>query len=438
MAALSIGFFVSLLDQSMVAVALTDIQHSLGIGLNELTWVSSAYLLAVVVPLLLAGRMGDVYGPRRMFRIGLTLFGLGAVACALAPNAAVLITARAVQGLGASLQMPQSLAVINRVFHRSRRGRALGMWGIIGSVASLAGPLLGGFLVGAFGWRAVFWVHVPLAILAVWLAGRWVPVLRSTSARLDVGAAAVSLVALGGIVMALQQGPAWGWNFMVWAFLAVGVAAGAVFAWMQFDAARAGRAPLVPPALFGAPNYAPSTAAIVAMGFMAASMMIPLMYWLQSAGGLSAEQAGLVVAPMALVSMFVSPAAGALADVWDPRRLATTGFVVLMVCYAAAWWLMHAGAPAWSLALVAAVIGLGQSLIWGSNAATAMRDVPAALMGAASGVYNTARQVGSVVGVAAVGAAMQSGHVAGSLLVIVGALGVGLVASLFLRRTLHS
>ena len=161
MFALSLGFFVSLLDQSMIAVALPSIQKGLGASINEVLWVSAIYLLGVVVPLLCTGRLGDIFGQKRMFQLGVSVFGLGALACALAPNISVLIAARAVQGVGASLQMPQSMAVINRVFARERRGRALGVWGVIGSVASLLGPLLGGFLVGGFGWPAVFWAHVP-------------------------------------------------------------------------------------------------------------------------------------------------------------------------------------------------------------------------------------------------------------------------------------
>ncbi|WP_428839407.1 MFS transporter [Corynebacterium camporealensis] len=178
MFALSLGFFVSLLDQSMVAVALSDIQRELGASLNQVMWVSAIYLLAVVVPLLLTGRLGDVFGQRRMFRIGMAIFGLAAVACALAPTIEILILARAVQGIGAAMEMPQSMAVINRVFDRTRRGRALGVWGIIGSVAALAGPIVGGAVVGMFGWYAVFWVHVPFAFAAVILAGLWVPQLR--------------------------------------------------------------------------------------------------------------------------------------------------------------------------------------------------------------------------------------------------------------------
>ncbi|MDY5839924.1 MAG: DHA2 family efflux MFS transporter permease subunit, partial [Corynebacterium camporealensis] len=423
MFALSLGFFVSLLDQSMVAVALSDIQRELGASLNQVMWVSAIYLLAVVVPLLLTGRLGDVFGQRRMFRIGMAIFGLAAVACALAPTIEILILARAVQGIGAAMEIPQSMAVINRVFDRTRRGRALGVWGIIGSVATLAGPIVGGAVVGMFGWHAVFWVHVPFAFAAVILAGLWVPQLPTTARSIDYLSVVVSLLAVGAVVFAIQQGPEVGWTWWIWALLAVGIVAGVVFVRLQARAAARGVEAMVPLRLFKDRNYSAGSAAIVTMGFMAASLMLPVMLWLQTVQGMDAGTVGLVVAPMAIVSFVLSPVAGILADKLDPRVMAGAGFGTLLVAFVLAWTVMSAGAAGWWLALPMAVIGVGQSFVWSSNAATTMRDVSPTLMGAASGVYNTSRQVGSVIGVAAVSAAMQTGAGAGgianSLLVIV-------------------
>lgn len=243
MFALSLGFFVSLLDQSMIAVALPRIQADLSANVNEVLWVSAIYLLAVVVPLLFTGRLGDVFGQKKMFQCGVSLFGIGALMCALAPNIQILIAARAVQGIGASLQMPQTMAVINRVFARERRGRALGAWGVIGSVASLTGPLLGGFLVGAFGWQAVFWVHMPFVIAAVVLSAIWVPVLQTTSRKIDVLSVFVSFLALTALVFGIQQGPATGWPVWIWALLAFGCLALAGFMCLQATAAARGTEP---------------------------------------------------------------------------------------------------------------------------------------------------------------------------------------------------
>lgn len=434
MAALSLGFFISLLDQTMIAVALPDVLREFNAGVNQVLWVSAIYLLAVVVPLLFTGRLGDIYGQKRMFQLGVGLFGIGALLCALAPNVEFLIAARAVQGFGASIQMPQTMAVINRVFARERRGRALGVWGIVGSVASLAGPLMGGFVVAVFGWQAVFWVHVPFVIAAIVLAALWVPSLPTTARKIDYVSAAASFVALSCLVFAVQQGPETGWPWWIWALLGVGLVGIAVFVRLQ----KRSREPLIPLELFADRNYSAGSVAIVAMGFMAASMMIPIMMWLQGSQGLSARDAGLVVTPMALVSLCVSPLAGILADKLDPRRLATTGFGILIATFISLWFLMRADVTAWWLALPCAALGAGQSFIWGSNAATTMRDIEPQLMGAASGVYNTSRQVGSVIGVAAVSAVMQVAGAANSLIIIVMMLAVGWGASLFFRDTLHA
>ncbi|MDN6532294.1 MAG: MFS transporter [Corynebacterium flavescens] len=442
MFALSVGFFVSLLDQTMVAVALSGIQHDLGASINQVMWVSAVYLLAVVVPLLFTGRLGDIYGQRTVFRIGITLFGIGAVACALAPNIEFLIVARVVQGLGASIQMPQTMSVINRVFARERRGRALGVWGIVGSVATLTGPLLGGFLVSVFGWQSVFWVHVPFAFLAVVLVTVWVPALPTTARQVDYVSVGVSLLALGALVFGIQQGPEVGWTWKIWLLLAAGAVFVGLFVWLQSTATRRGTQALVPLQLFGDRNYSAGSIAIVAMGFMAASMMLPLMFWLQDFKGLNAGEAGALVAPMAVVSMVLSPAAGALADKLAPRILAISGFSTLIVALAAAAFIMGADLSALWLLIPVVLLGVGQSFVWGSNAATTMRDVPPRLMGAASGVYNTSRQLGSVLGVAVASAAMQMAQGALGLVhavfVIVVALLGGLVASLFFRDTLHS
>ena len=441
MFALSLGFFVSLLDQSMVAVALPDLQRELDASVNHTMWVSAAYLLAVVVPLLFTGRLGDVLGQRRTFCVGVAVFGVGALSCALAPAVEVLIAARVVQGIGASLQMPQTMSVINRIFARERRGRALGVWGVIGSVAALAGPLAGGYLVGNFGWQAAFWVHIPFVVLAIAFALLWVPELPTTAQAIDVASAIVSLLALAALVFGIQQGPVLGWGWTVWLILLVGIIASAWFIRLQVTAHPRGSSPLVPLALFRNRNYVAGSVGIIAMGFMAASVMLPVMFWLQTVQGIPAGEAGIIVAPMALVSLLMSPVAGIMADKINPRLLGATGFSILIFSLFAAWWVMQADALAWVLGLPIAGLGVGQSFIWGSNAATTLRDVSPQLMGAASGVYNTSRQVGSVLGVALVSAVMQTGSpeaaIINSLFAIVVALVVGLVSALCFRNTLQ-
>lgn len=454
LAALSLGFFLTLLDQSLVAIALPSIMADFSASTAQGLWVSSAFLLAVVVPLLVTGRLGDILGQRRVFIAGLVLFLLGALGAALAPSIEFLIAARAVQGLGASLQMPQPMAVINRVFARGRRGFALGVWGVVGSLASLTGPLVGGTVVEIFGWSGVFWIHVPIVVLAIILALRWIPSLPTVARTVDFSSVAVAFIAVAGVVSGLQLGPVVGWGLGVWTMIFGGLAAGAGFIALQARAARTGREAVVPLEVFGTVNFSVGVVSISSMGFMAATMMIPVMIWLQAGLGVDSALSGILVTPMPVVALIVTPWAGSLADRLSARRLQQLGFSVVIAGFIGLWWLINSSAglagepgtePSSSLlglvALTMAVIGFGQSFIWGPNAAASLRDVPEHLMGAASGVYNTSRQIGSVVGVAVVSLVMQLAGTdmivasAAAVWPIIAALAAGVIAASFFRDT---
>lgn len=443
LAALSLGFFMSLLDQLVVAVALPDITGAFGAELGQSVWVSSAYLLAVVVPLLTTGRLGDRYGHRRIFQLGITLFTAAAAACAFAPTIEILIALRVLQGFGSSLLMPQTMAVINQVFDRAHRGRALGVWGVVGAIAGLTGPLLGGLVVGTFGWRGVFLMHLPVGILAVLLAALWVPKLPTTSPRIDFASVAASFLAVGAAVFAIQQGPRLGWPLWLGMVALLGAGAAVVFVRIQVRASRRGSTALVPVELFRDRNYVVGVVSISSMGFVAAAMMIPLMMWLQEVAGLSAQAAGLAVAPMALVSMGLGPVTGILADRFHPRPLSQIGFGVMIAAFLFLWAALRAEAPIWVFSAGMVAVGVGQTFVWATNSATALRNMPAAHMGAASGVYNTARQLGSVLGVAGIGAAMDAGvratglaeGLAASLLLLVAALMLGGIMVSFFRAS---
>ena len=444
MFALSLGFFMSLLDQTLIAVAIPSIRRAFDATLAETLWVSSGYLLFVVVPLLFTGRLGDRFGQRRLFRVGIAVFVIGAVASAFAPTIELLIAARCLQGLGASIQMPQTMSVINRVVARERRGRALGVWGIIGSVAAITGPVLGGFLVQSASWHAVFLIQVPFGILAIALATIWVPRMPTYARNLDPVSVVVSLVSMLLVVGAIQQAPEANWAWWIWLLLALGIAGLFGFIKLQGSAQARGVEAMIPLFLFQNHNYRLGIIIISCMGFMAASLMLPIMLWLQDGQDLDSKTAGLVIAPMALTSLFVSPIAGIMADKFHPRNLVVAGFSVMLAACAASWWIMAHEQPVWWLAIVVSFLGVGQSFIWGTNSATTMRDVEAPIMGAASGVYNTARQLGSVMGVSILSALMQitvaaqglAVGTANTVLLLVVVLAIGLVTSLFYRKTI--
>ena len=207
LAALCLGFFMVLMDQTIVAVATPDIMAHFDTEFDQVVWVTSIYLLCMVVPLLFTGRLGDRFGQARMFQLGISVFVLAALAASLAPSLAVLLIARAVQGLGAAMLTPQTMAVINRIFPQDARGPALGVWGAVGSVASLVGPVLGGFIISTFGWRGIFVLHLPLGIAALVLSALWVPKLPVYARSIDKLSVVVTLLGMTAAVIAIQQGP---------------------------------------------------------------------------------------------------------------------------------------------------------------------------------------------------------------------------------------
>ncbi len=402
--ALILGFFMILIDTTIVTVANPSIQTALGVDTNAVIWVTSAYLLAYAVPLLITGRLGDRFGPRRIYLIGLAVFTSASLACGLAewlPGSAIgnLITARAVQGLGASLMTPQTMAVITRTFPPARRGGAMALWGATAGIAGLLGPLAGGVLVDGPGWEWIFIVNVPIGVIAFVAAWWLVPQLETHAHSFDLVGVALSGLGMFGVVFGLQEGQASEWAPWVWACIGTGLVLLSAFVWWQ---TRTRKEPLVPLSLFKDRNFSIANGAIAAVGFTVTSLLIPVMYFLQVVMGMSPTQAALMTAPSALMSLFLARLAGGLTDRVHPRLLAVPG--TLMV--SASLWLyaslMRPGASVPLLLLASLMLGIGSAFMWGPMATTATRNLPPQAAGAGSGVYNSTRQVGSVIGSAAV------------------------------------
>jgi EmrB/QacA subfamily drug resistance transporter len=406
--ALVIGFFMILVDTTIVSVANPAIKAALDpatANLDNVVWVTSAYLLTYAVPLLITGRLGDRFGPKNIYLIGLAVFTLASLACGLSPTLGSLIAARAVQGVGAALMTPQTMAVITRTFPAERRGAAMGLWGATAGVATLVGPLAGGLLVDGFGWEWIFFVNIPVGVVAFVLAWRLVPALETHPHRFDVVGVVLSAVALFLVVFGLQEGEHYDWAAWVWVLIGAGIVLLAVFVWTQ---ARTRREPLVPLDLFRDRNFSVSNLSIATVGFTVTSMSLPLMFFLQLARGLTPTQAALVLAPMAVLSGVLAPFAGRLLDRTDPRLLLVPG--LLLVAGSLFWYstLMNADAPIWMLLLPSAVMGIGNAGMWGPLATTATRMLPPRQAGAGAGIYNTTRTIGSVIGSASIAAFMQS------------------------------
>jgi len=403
--ALCLGFFMVLADMTIVSVANPSIMIGLGVGFGSVVWITSAYLLAYTVPVLTTGRLGDRYGPRNIYLAGLALFTMASLACALSTSLVVLVAARIVQGLGAACMTPQTLTLITRVFPPDRRGRALGVWGSVAGVSALIGPIAGGFLVDFFDWRAIFLVNVPLGVVAFVLAARLLPVLPVHEHRFDGAGVLMSAIAMFCIVFALQEGHTYDWSAGVWILGVVGLAVAGVMVWQQ---SRRQGEPLLPVELFRDRNFALANVSITAMAFSITAFVLQAMFYAQAVRGFSPPTAAMVFAPLALTAAGLTPAVGWLVDRVHPRFLPTFGFIAFGI--AQLWFAAVMTPDIDARAFLAPVIlmGAANACLWAPLSATATRNLPTHRTGAGSGIYNTTRLIGSVLGSASAAALVVS------------------------------
>ncbi|WP_367650650.1 DHA2 family efflux MFS transporter permease subunit [Nocardioides sp. zg-1308] len=402
--ALCIGFFMILVDTTIVTVATPAIIEDLQAGVNEVVWVTSAYLLAYAVPVLITGRLGDRYGPKNLYLVGLVVFTVASLACGLTSTIEGLIVARVAQGLGASMMTPQTMSVITRIFPIERRGSAMALWGATAGVATLVGPIAGGVLVDTLGWEWIFFVNVPVGVVAFALAWRLVPRLETSDHRFDWLGVALSGAGMFLLVFGIQEGEQYDWSTIVgpitvWSLIVAGLVVLALFVLWQ---ARNRAEPLVPLSLFADRNFSVSNLAITTVSFAFTAMGFPLMLWAQLVRGYSPTQAGLLLAPMAITSILAAPVAGRLTDRVHPRVLTLGGFAGLGVALLVLQAVLTPDTPLWQLVAAFALMGVGSSFLWGPLATTANRNLPPQRAGAGSGVYNATRQVGAVLGSAAI------------------------------------
>ena len=403
--AMMIGFFMIMVDSTIVAIANPTIMTDLRIGYATVVWVTSAYLLGYAVVLLVSGRLGDRFGPKNLYLIGLVVFTVASVWCGLSGSAAMLITARVVQGVGAGVLTPQTLSTITRIFPPERRGVAVSVWGATAGVASLVGPLAGGALVDGLGWEWIFFVNVPVGILGLALAVWLVPVLPTQSHRFDLVGVGLSGVGMFLIVFGLQEGQAAHWEPWIWAMIVAGV--GFMTAFVYWQSVNTDE-PLIPLVIFGDRDFSLCNAGVAITSFAATAMMLPLTFYAQAVCGLSPTRSALLIAPMAIANGVLAPFVGRMVDRYHPRPVLGFGFSVLAIALTWLSFEMSPGTPIWRLVLPFAAIGVGMAFVWSPLTATATRNLPPRLAGAGSAVYNSVRQLGAVLGSAGMAAFMTS------------------------------
>lgn len=399
--AVCIALFMALLDGTVVNVSIPAISEGLGATFADAEWVLNAYTLVFASLLVTFGRLGDMFGRKRFFIAGLVLFGTGSLLCGLSVTPAMLIGSRVVQALGGAFMMPATLSLTAVNFPPEQRGMAMGIWGAVSGLASAAGPLLGGWLTDAFSWNYIFFINIPIVLVAIPFALWAIPESRDERPHsIDIPGVLLSILVLASLCYGLIEGPKLGWTSPeVLGLFAVAAVTLVLFVIVE---RRAGE-PIMDLRLFRSPAFSAGNAsgAILMFGMLGMFFLLPV--YLQAQLGYTAIQTGLTLTPLSGAILVAAPLAGRISDKIGSRWLVFTG---MSVAAGAVFWAsflpMSAG---WQwMAAPLALAGLGMGLVMPSMTSAVMSVAPKGEEGAASGILSTMRQVGGVFGVAVLGA----------------------------------
>jgi EmrB/QacA subfamily drug resistance transporter len=405
LAATVLGSSIAFIDSSVVNIALPAIQQALQADAASTQWIVNAYLLLLGALVLVGGSAADLYGRRRIFLAGIAVFTIASVGCALSPNITALIICRAVQGLGAALLTPASLAMLGATFDAHERSRAIGIWAGVGALTAAAGPVLGGWLVDQVSWRAIFFLNVPLAIAAATLAMRFACESRDPKAKpLDWKGAVAVAIGLATITWGLGAIPSRGFHDSA-VLAALGIGAAFLVAFITIEASSRERA-MMPLSLYRSRNFSGTNALTLLLYFALGGALYYLPFGLIRLGGYSATQAGAALLPFALIMGFGSSFAGALSERFGPRLSLTTGPLI-----AAGGLTLIAFAPFrqsyWTGVFPAiCVLAVGLTITVPPLTSTVMASVGDDRAGIASGVNNAIARVAGLLAVAALGAVL--------------------------------
>ncbi|MFJ3671280.1 MFS transporter [Streptomyces sp. NPDC090106] len=404
---LCLGFVMTLVDLTIVNIAIPDMTDDLGASLDKVLWVVNAYTLVLATLIITAGRLGDIRGKGNLFLSGVTVFTLASLACGLAQDPTQLIAFRAVQGIGAAMLIPQTLSIITDVFPVEKRGAAYGVWGAVAGVSGAIGPTAGGLLVTHLDWRWVFFINIPVGVIVLLAGMRVMPKhTRVVSHRFDLVGVLIASAALFCLAFGLIEGERYDWNGGIWALIAG--AALLLVLFLLYEKGQQDNEPLLPFSLFKDRNFTVVNLVGIAVSFGVLGILLPTTIYLQSVLGFSAMKTGLVLVPLALGSMFTAGPAGILSEKHGGKYILTAGLSLFGA--GITWIFLVADTDSSWTAFVGPlfVAGLGAGCTFAPMGSEVMRNVPPRLTGAASGVNNALRQVGSVLAGAVIGAVLQA------------------------------
>jgi EmrB/QacA subfamily drug resistance transporter len=399
--ALAIGTFMSALDTSAVTVATPSIKAALGVSLSAVEWVITGYLLVISSLLLTFGRLADMYGHRRIYTIGFSVFTAGSLLCGLAPDVAALVAFRVVQALGAAMMFSSSSAIITANAPAEKRGKAFGIIAIAVAAACCVGPVVGGVLVTSLGWRSIFFINVPIGVVGTAFALRFIPADGPKSpAKFDLPGSVLAFAALFLVLLPLDLSASDGFPLPVFlALLASGLVLTAAFILRERSAAQ----PMLNLSLFR--NRVFSASLTATMFNFAAQFMMGFLapYYFQSVRHMTPLLTGLLYLPMPIATIVVAPLSGSYSDRHDSRLLAAGGMAAMALGIGALSFL-SVDTPYWYIVAAMIITGAGSGMFQSPNNSAIMGSVPAQFRGAASGTLATMRNVGMVLGVALSGA----------------------------------
>ncbi|HEX7298561.1 MAG TPA: MFS transporter [Solirubrobacteraceae bacterium] len=400
--AMCFALFMIMLDNTVVNVALPSIQKDLHSSISGLEWTVNAYTLSFAVLLVTGGRLGDIFGRRRMFVFGVVVFGLASAFIGFSQSEAWLVFGRAVQGIGAAFMMPATLSIISNAFPPHERGKAIGTWAGVSALALAIGPVVGGFLVQSVSWQSIFFLNVPVAGLAVFVTLAATRESRDETSTHHVDLPGVTFVSAGlaSLVLALVEGNSWGWGSP--SILALFAAAAASLTGFVIAEQRVVE-PMVDFSFFRSRSFLGSNLVAFIVTFAMLAMFFFLALYMQNIKGYSPLQAGIRFLPSTVIIIVAGPIAGRLADRVGPRPLMVTG---LLLVAGSLFWQGHLAVDTSYGFLVGAFVlmGFGMGLVMSPMSTAAMNAVDPAKAGVASGIVSMSRMVGGTFGVAAMGA----------------------------------
>jgi len=412
LAVFALGTFLTLLDLTIVNIAIPSIVDDIHAPLDGILWMLNAYSLVYAVLLITSGRLGDIFGPRQLFAVGVAVFTISSALSGLSQDATQLVLSRAGQGLGAALLAPQGLPMITSLFPPDKRGGVFAIFGMLAGLAVVLGPTLGGLIVANWGWRWIFYVNIPVGALILLLAARVIPDLRpGRPHRLDFLGVGLATAGLLAVIYGLIEGQRYDWGVITGPIsiplvIGTGVALIAIFIVQQ--ARRQGREPLLPFEVFADRNFALMAFVLMAMGFAIVGVFLPLTIYYQSVLGLDAFSAGLTIAPQPVAMMIASGPVAALIQKGYGKRILFVGLLLFVAGQGYVAYAVSADGDRWALLPGLILAGLGMAGVWTPLYDLGTRTLKPRLAGAASGVFSTIQELGAVLATAVIGAVLQN------------------------------